>query len=63
MIDESTRQALAATLGHETILLVEDEEVVRLMLAEVLTQQGYTVLEAGRGADGVDAGGKRGQAD
>ena len=49
MIDESTRQALAATLGHETILLVEDEEVIRLMLSEVLTQQGYTLLGAGRG--------------
>jgi CheY-like chemotaxis protein len=50
MIEESTRQALAETLGNETILLVEDEDVIRLMLVEVLTQQGYTVLDAGRGA-------------
>ena len=49
MIDDSARQALAATLGNETILLVEDEEVVRLMLVEILTHQGYAVLEAGRG--------------
>ena len=53
MIDESTRQALAATLGHETILLVEDEEVIRLMLSEVLTEQGYTLLGAGRGEDAL----------
>jgi CheY-like chemotaxis protein len=50
MIDETARQALAATLGNETILLVEDEEVVRLMLVEILKHQGYAVLEAGRGA-------------
>ena len=53
MIDESTRQALAATLGHETILLVEDEEVIRLMLSEVLTQQGYTLLCEGRGDEAL----------
>ena len=53
MIEETARQALAATLGHETILLVEDEEVIRLMLVEVLTHQGYAVLEAGRGADAL----------
>ena len=50
MLEETARQALAATLGNETILLVEDEEVVRQMLAEILTHQGYAVLEAGRGA-------------
>lgn len=50
MIEETARQVLAETLGDETILLVEDEEVVRLMLVEVLTLQGYAVLEAGQGA-------------
>jgi DNA-binding NtrC family response regulator len=50
MSEETERQPLAATLGSETILLVEDEEVVRLMLAEALTRQGYAVLDAGRGA-------------
>lgn len=50
MIDESALQALAATLGHETILVVEDEDVIRLMLVEILTHQGYAVLDAGGGA-------------
>jgi CheY-like chemotaxis protein len=50
MTEDTAGQTLAATLGNETILLVEDEEVVRLMLVEVLTRQGYTVLDAGRGA-------------
>ena len=45
--------ALAATVGHETILLVDDEEFIRLMLGEVLRLQGYTVLEAGGGANAL----------
>ena len=32
--------------GHETILVVEDEEVVRIMLGRMLRNFGYTVLEA-----------------
>ena len=47
MIDENARKTLADTSGVETILLVEDEEVIRIMLVEILTHQGYTVLDAG----------------
>jgi two-component system, cell cycle sensor histidine kinase and response regulator CckA len=36
----------AAGGGWETILLVEDEEVVRILEREVLERHGYTVLEA-----------------
>jgi len=50
MTEDTARQALAATRGNETILLVDDEEVARQMLVEVLTHQGYTVLDAGRSA-------------
>jgi two-component system, cell cycle sensor histidine kinase and response regulator CckA len=32
--------------GHETILLVEDEEVVRKLAVRVLKRQGYKVLDA-----------------
>ena len=32
--------------GHETILLVEDEELLRFVVRETLEEQGYQVLEA-----------------
>jgi DNA-binding NtrC family response regulator len=37
---------LTPSNGHETILLVEDEESVRLVITTVLRRQGYDVLEA-----------------
>ena len=40
--------------GAETILLVEDEEVVRKLVSEILTGNGYTVLEAPSGKAALD---------
>jgi len=39
--------------GSETILLVEDEEMVRDFAYEVLGEMGYTVLEAGSGEEAL----------
>src|SRR4030042_6109297 len=39
--------------GRETILVVEDEEVVRRLAVRILRGQGYKVLEASNGADSL----------
>ncbi len=39
--------------GTETLLLVEDEDVVRFLTREILVGQGYTVLEASRGDEAI----------
>ena len=43
----------AYTGGTETILLVEDEGAVRLLVRNVLSQHGYRVLEASCGAEAL----------
>ncbi len=58
------RQTESWMRGSETVLLVEDEEALQLLLTTVLTRAGYRVLSArnapqalglaGRGLDGID---------
>jgi CheY-like chemotaxis protein len=43
--------------GDETILLVEDDEVVRLLVGEALRGYGYTVFEASKGAEALELSG------
>ncbi|HEY4414460.1 MAG TPA: response regulator [Verrucomicrobiae bacterium] len=40
--------------GHETILLVEDDSVLRLSVQTALTQLGYRILEASTGAKALE---------
>ena len=39
--------------GSETILLVEDQQAVRLLLTQVLTDYGYRLLEASNGQEAL----------
>lgn len=47
--------------GNETILLVEDSEVVRSYTAEILRTSGYDVVEAASGEEAILAAGKHGR--
>lgn len=44
----------ARRLGTETVLLVEDEDMVRRLIKGVLERHGYLVLEAGRPEEAVE---------
>ncbi|MBV8732835.1 MAG: response regulator, partial [Acidobacteriia bacterium] len=50
---ESNGNHTLANTGHETVLIVEDEEGVRRLLRHVLETRGYRVLEASNGEEGL----------
>ena len=53
--DPSVRPVATATPAkHETILLVDDEDGVRRMLAALLGRSGYRVLQARNGSEALD---------
>ena len=53
---ENTAVEAAAPCGSETILLVEDEEVVRGLARQILEQAGYNVLDASGAEEAIRLG-------
>ncbi len=51
---EEAKRPAADLTGHGTILLVEDEEGLRVLNARGLTSRGYTVMEAGNGVEAIE---------
>ncbi len=52
---EQAEQATgAAATGLETVLLVEDDEAVRVVTGGILSESGYRVLEAGGGREAME---------
>ncbi|MDZ4361797.1 PAS domain S-box protein [Brevundimonas sp.] len=53
--NEDTSITPVAEGGHgETVLIIDDEETVRMLIAEVLGDAGYNVIEAPDGPSGLD---------
>ena len=53
-VSEPEPSGIGSAAGEETILLVEDELVVRRLVAEILESNGYTVLQAGDGPSALE---------
>ena len=55
--DDAAKEARHAAFdGHgETVLVVDDEQVIRMLITDVLEEAGYSVLEAADGAAGLKA--------
>jgi two-component system, cell cycle sensor histidine kinase and response regulator CckA len=53
-IAQSAPITTASARGSETILLVEDQDQLRSLISEVLSKNGYRVLQAGHGQEALD---------
>lgn len=53
LVDEDEKLSLSYQRGTETILLVDDEESLRTVVVDLLSQLGYNVLSAGSGDQAI----------
>jgi PAS domain S-box-containing protein len=50
---DPARRAAIPTTGTETVLVIEDDEMLRILIREVLMREGYTVLDAEDDQEGL----------
>ena len=60
-VAEGTLPVRQAWTGHETVLLVEDDDAVRRVLARAMTGAGYQVLAAAHAAEALDLSAEAGR--
>lgn len=60
---EPSKAAVTTARGSETILVVEDEEALRVLVAGFLQSSGYTVLQASEGQEGIKRAKEHGDVD
>ncbi|HMP81887.1 MAG TPA: response regulator, partial [Verrucomicrobiota bacterium] len=55
--DDKTKTGMLTSIrgGSETILLVEDDSIVRRLMAKILNRLGYSVVEASTGSSAIEA--------
>lgn len=58
LIVEDSSPVAKDTISHETILLVEDEEIIRTLFQQALEDQGYHVLTANNGLEALSLAGE-----
>ena len=52
--DETPPPAIARAEAGETVLVIDDEETIRLLVAEVLEDLGYGIVEASNGVEALE---------
>jgi two-component system, cell cycle sensor histidine kinase and response regulator CckA len=57
-VEDEPARLPATELATETILVVEDDEDLREVVARILTNNGYRVISAGNGREAIEAAGR-----
>jgi PAS domain S-box-containing protein len=53
-VERKEVESISVPGGNETVLVIEDEQMIRDAMSITLTKKGYTVITAGDGAEGIE---------